>query len=234
MANEAAVMENKRRSGRGQAGDPQPPHATGQPGSYPDLLAETDNSTFRIHCYGPKSGENGLHAHIDEDHIFVVLEGEAQFYDLDGALPVLKKHQALMLPKGCFYSFSNDGDGAAGHAALRRHGEELDGRPARSEGQANPRPRQGARFQAAEVMIETHISNSHGRSASLSTTSAAHAATWRGRSAARAGTAHPGRRRHGGSRARAQSSATSSPGSARSFSHSTASSFEPMRPVMKL
>ncbi len=74
------------------------------------LLAETDNSTFRIHCYGPKSGENGLHAHTDEDHIFVVLQGEAQFYDLNGPLPVLRKHQALMLPKGCFYSFSNDGD----------------------------------------------------------------------------------------------------------------------------
>jgi mannose-6-phosphate isomerase-like protein (cupin superfamily) len=74
------------------------------------LLAETDNSTFRIHCYGPKSGENGLHAHVDEDHVFVVLQGEAQFYDVNGPLPVLRKHQALMLPKGCFYSFSNDAE----------------------------------------------------------------------------------------------------------------------------
>jgi len=75
------------------------------------LLAETDNSTFRIHCYAPKGGENGLHAHTDEDHVFVILQGEAQFYDLDGPLPVIKKHQALMLPKGCFYSFENSGDG---------------------------------------------------------------------------------------------------------------------------
>ncbi len=74
------------------------------------LLAETDNATFRIHCYGPKGGENGLHAHTDEDHIFVVLQGEAQFFDIDGPLPVLRKHQALMLPKGCFYSFSNDSE----------------------------------------------------------------------------------------------------------------------------
>ena len=73
-----------------------------------DLLAETDISTFRIHCYGPKGGENGLHAHTDEDHIFVVLQGEAQFFDLNGPLPVLRKHQALALPKGCFYSFSNE------------------------------------------------------------------------------------------------------------------------------
>lgn len=76
------------------------------------LLAETDNCTFRVHCYAPKGGENGLHAHTDEDHIFVILQGEAQFYDLNGPLPVLKKNQALMLPKGSFYSFENSGTDA--------------------------------------------------------------------------------------------------------------------------
>src|SRR5262245_55874545 len=74
-----------------------------------DLLARTDGVTFYIHCYGPKGGENGLHAHVNEDHIFVVLAGEAQFSGLNGPLPVLRKNQALMLPKGCFYSFSNEG-----------------------------------------------------------------------------------------------------------------------------
>jgi mannose-6-phosphate isomerase-like protein (cupin superfamily) len=74
-----------------------------------DLLAQTDGVTFHLHCYGPKGGENGLHAHMEEDHIFVVLQGEAQFSGLDGPLPVLRKNQALMLPKGCFYSFSNEG-----------------------------------------------------------------------------------------------------------------------------
>ena len=114
MANEAAVMQ---KSGARAAVKPEILSLRTQlvsQGHTRILLAETDNCTFRIHCYGPKSGENGLHAHIDEDHIFVVLEGEAQFYDLDGALPVLKKHQALMLPKGCFYSFSNDGRRSAG------------------------------------------------------------------------------------------------------------------------
>ena len=75
-----------------------------------DLLTENDGMTFHIHCYGPKGGENGLHAHINEDHIFVVLQGEAQFFDRAGPLPVLKKNQALNLPKGCFYSFSNESD----------------------------------------------------------------------------------------------------------------------------
>jgi mannose-6-phosphate isomerase-like protein (cupin superfamily) len=75
-----------------------------------DLLAKTDGVTFHLHCYGPKGGENGLHAHVDEDHIFVILQGEAQFFDVDGALPPLRKNQALVLPKGSFYSFSNEGN----------------------------------------------------------------------------------------------------------------------------
>ena len=74
-----------------------------------NLLSQTENLSFHIHCYGPKGGENGLHAHVEEDHVFVVLQGEAQFCGLDGPLPVLRKNQALMLPKGCFYSFSNEG-----------------------------------------------------------------------------------------------------------------------------
>lgn len=74
------------------------------------LLAQTDMMTFHVHCYAPKGGENGLHAHVEEDHVFVCLQGEAQFSGLDGPLPPLKKHQALFLPKGCFYSFSNETD----------------------------------------------------------------------------------------------------------------------------
>jgi mannose-6-phosphate isomerase-like protein (cupin superfamily) len=75
-----------------------------------DLLARTDAMTLHIHCYGPKGGENGLHAHVDEDHMFVVLQGEAQFYGRNGPLPALKKNQALMLPRGAFYSFANETD----------------------------------------------------------------------------------------------------------------------------
>lgn len=110
MANETAIAETK---GAKATVEPQIISLRTQlvsQGFTRVLLAETDNSTFRIHCYGPQSGENGLHSHVDEDHVFVVLQGEAQFHDLNGPLPVLRKHQALMLPKGCFYSFSNDTD----------------------------------------------------------------------------------------------------------------------------
>ena len=43
------------------------------------MLAETDLMTLRIHCYAPGIGENALHSHTKEDHIFVVLDGTAQF-----------------------------------------------------------------------------------------------------------------------------------------------------------
>ena len=35
-----------------------------------NMLAETDLMTLRIHCYAPGIGENALHAHTKEDHIF--------------------------------------------------------------------------------------------------------------------------------------------------------------------
>ena len=75
-----------------------------------DLLAQGDHSTFRIHCYSPNQGEvHGLHAHIDEEHLFVILGGVANFSSIDGELPQLGKYQALWLPKGCFYEFVNPG-----------------------------------------------------------------------------------------------------------------------------
>jgi quercetin dioxygenase-like cupin family protein len=43
------------------------------------LLAETNLMTLRIHCYAPGIGENALHSHTKEDHIFLVLQGTAQF-----------------------------------------------------------------------------------------------------------------------------------------------------------
>jgi mannose-6-phosphate isomerase-like protein (cupin superfamily) len=76
------------------------------------LLADTDLMTLRIHCYSPGIGENALHAHTKEDHIFVVLEGTAQFNTGRDGKTVVKasKHQAIVLPAGCYYQFCNSGD----------------------------------------------------------------------------------------------------------------------------
>jgi mannose-6-phosphate isomerase-like protein (cupin superfamily) len=73
------------------------------------LLAQTDLTTFRIHCYAPGIGENALHAHMNEEHIFLVLDGTALFLGVDGEIARLTKHQGIVLPKGCFYQFSNCG-----------------------------------------------------------------------------------------------------------------------------
>jgi len=76
-----------------------------------DLLAETDLMTLRIHCYAPGIGENALHAHTKEDHIFVVLQGTAQFNTGRDGKGVINatKHQAVVLPAGCYYQFRNSG-----------------------------------------------------------------------------------------------------------------------------
>ena len=75
------------------------------------LLAETDLMTLRIHCYAPGIGENALHAHTKEDHIFLVLQGKAQFNTGRDGRTVLdaEKHQAVVLPAGCYYQFRNSG-----------------------------------------------------------------------------------------------------------------------------
>jgi len=73
------------------------------------MLAETDLMTLRIHCYAPGIGENALHAHTKEDHIFVVLQGTAQFITGRNGKTVISagKNNVVVLPAGCYYQFCN-------------------------------------------------------------------------------------------------------------------------------
>jgi mannose-6-phosphate isomerase-like protein (cupin superfamily) len=112
-----------------------------------ELLAKGDHSTLRIHVYATGLGEDhGMHAHIEEEHMFVVLSGRAQFVSLDGKLPELKKNQGLYLPKGCFYEFYNPGDeplvllrfGASPEMTLSSTRLTPDGRPIAGRGTQNP------------------------------------------------------------------------------------------------
>ena len=75
------------------------------------LLAETDLMTLRIHCYAPGIGENALHSHTKEDHIFLVLQGTAQFNTGRDGQTILRagKNNAIVLPAGCYYQFCNSG-----------------------------------------------------------------------------------------------------------------------------
>lgn len=118
------------------------------------LLAETDLMTLRIHCYAPGIGENALHSHTKEDHIFLVLDGTAQFNtDRDGKTVLnASKHQAVVLPAGCYYQFCNSGDSPL---VMARIGAGLDKQDMRLNPDGTPIPgrthEQGA---AKPVLIE--------------------------------------------------------------------------------
>jgi mannose-6-phosphate isomerase-like protein (cupin superfamily) len=50
-------------------------------------------------------GENELHAHPNEDHMFVVLQGQASFRGPNGEEKMVGKHEGVLLPHGTFYWF---------------------------------------------------------------------------------------------------------------------------------
>lgn len=67
-------------------------------------LAETDNLWAWIKVYS-SGGENSLHAHQNEDHMFVVLSGEAVFRGPNGEEKAVGRNEGIMLPAGSIYSF---------------------------------------------------------------------------------------------------------------------------------
>lgn len=112
-----------------------------------DLLCQGENSTFRIHCYSSGMGEaHGFHAHVEEEHLFIVLQGQAIFSSLDGRLPPIEKNKGIWLPKGCFYEFINPGPDPlvvlrfGAHASGSQVSRRLDpeGEPIKGRSSANP------------------------------------------------------------------------------------------------
>lgn len=71
-------------------------------------LARTDNMwvTLKVNAEG---GENATHTHLDEDHTFMVLEGEVTFFDEHENASVLGPYEGIMIPKGAFYRYLNTG-----------------------------------------------------------------------------------------------------------------------------
>jgi len=74
-------------------------------------LVRTDVLNSGLNYYAP-GRKNKLHTHPGEDHVFVVLDGEATFFDREQNATVLKKGQGILLPEGHFYQFENTGDTA--------------------------------------------------------------------------------------------------------------------------
>src|SRR6059036_3515582 len=97
-------------------------------GRVTSLVAETDG--LWIHTkVNAEGGENALHMHTDEDHAFIVLEGEVTFFDEKGNETVLKPYQGIMLPRGAYYRYLNTGPGnlivvRVGSGSRRKSGNE--------------------------------------------------------------------------------------------------------------
>jgi mannose-6-phosphate isomerase-like protein (cupin superfamily) len=82
-----------------------------QQGITSDERARSDLLTVLIKVYA-SGGENRMHAHVYEDHSFIVLEGEATFHlDDENDARVLKPYEGVMLPKGTYYRFESTGTG---------------------------------------------------------------------------------------------------------------------------
>jgi mannose-6-phosphate isomerase-like protein (cupin superfamily) len=76
-----------------------------------DERARSDLLTVLIKVYA-SGGENRMHAHVHEDHSFIVLEGEATFhFDGEDNARVLKPYEGVMLPRGAYYRFESTGQG---------------------------------------------------------------------------------------------------------------------------
>jgi mannose-6-phosphate isomerase-like protein (cupin superfamily) len=75
-----------------------------------DLLARTSVLAAHIKVYA-EGGENALHAHTQEEHLFVILGGEATFHlGHEDKVKVLRKHEGVIIPAGSFYWFVSSGD----------------------------------------------------------------------------------------------------------------------------
>jgi mannose-6-phosphate isomerase-like protein (cupin superfamily) len=67
-------------------------------------LAATEKQWVVLKTYAA-CGENELHAHPNEDHTFVVLQGKAVFHGPNGEERIVGVHEGVLLPHGTFYWF---------------------------------------------------------------------------------------------------------------------------------
>ena len=71
-------------------------------------IAATERMTVILKSYA-EGGENEIHAHPHEDHVFVVLQGQASFHGPGGELKVASTYDGVVLPAGTFYRFVSSG-----------------------------------------------------------------------------------------------------------------------------
>ncbi|MEX0806650.1 MAG: cupin domain-containing protein [Candidatus Binatia bacterium] len=77
-------------------------------GRITQLVAETENMWIHTKI-NYEGGENEIHTHLDEDHSFIVLEGQMSVFDEKGNELKVGKHQGVMIPRGAYYRYLNTG-----------------------------------------------------------------------------------------------------------------------------
>ncbi|MDR5826294.1 cupin domain-containing protein [Caballeronia sp. LP006] len=71
------------------------------------VLGATHTLSVVLKTYA-SGGENELHAHTNEDHMFFILQGSATFRGPNGEIRIVSKNEGIVLPRGSFYSFVAD------------------------------------------------------------------------------------------------------------------------------
>ena len=95
-----------------------------QQGQTSEFRARTDMLSLGIKVYA-EGGENTMHHHPEEDHGFVILEGEATFHiERDDDTRVVGPYEGIVLPKGVNYWFQSTGEG---NLVLLRFGASMPG-----------------------------------------------------------------------------------------------------------
>jgi len=79
-------------------------------GRVTQLVAKTDNVWIHTKT-NAEGGENAVHCHMDEDHSFVVLEGQMSVFDEKDNEMKLEKYQGVMIPCKAYYRYLNTGEG---------------------------------------------------------------------------------------------------------------------------
>jgi mannose-6-phosphate isomerase-like protein (cupin superfamily) len=74
-----------------------------------NVVARVGAMTVAMKCYA-EGGENALHTHLDEPHVFVILQGKARFWGQDGETATLGRNEGILIPAGWFYRFESCGD----------------------------------------------------------------------------------------------------------------------------
>lgn len=72
-----------------------------------NIAAASDNLVARVKVYA-SGGENTTHAHLEDEHLFLILAGRAVFHlGRDGSRTVeVGPNAGVLLPAGAFYRFS--------------------------------------------------------------------------------------------------------------------------------